>query len=43
MENTTLRKRNFTPKRIAGDYWIMIHSFKILGVFMPAFITFYKL
>jgi hypothetical protein len=43
MENTTSRKRNFTPKRIAGDYWIMIHSFKILGVFMPAFITFYKL
>jgi hypothetical protein len=38
-----LRKRNFTPKRIAGDYWIMIHSFKILGVFIPSFVTFYKL
>jgi len=35
-------KRNFTPKRIFRDHFIMIHSFKILGVYIPLLITYFN-
>jgi hypothetical protein len=36
-------KRNFTPKRIFRNHFVMIHSFKMIGVYVPLLITYFNL